>query len=92
MKNDFRNIVLIYSYLFICLNTHDFKKVPTFAYEKRLSRIETLRLAITYISFMGDLLTSDGGNSDKNSIAQDATSSITAVGSRNGGLKGIDST
>ncbi|CAG7729076.1 unnamed protein product [Allacma fusca] len=31
-------------------------KVPTFAYEKRLSRIETLRLAITYISFMSDLL------------------------------------
>ncbi|KAJ0055035.1 hypothetical protein NL108_008766 [Boleophthalmus pectinirostris] len=32
------------------------KKVPTFAYEKRLSRIETLRLAIIYISFMMDLL------------------------------------
>ncbi|XP_061615488.1 fer3-like protein [Phyllopteryx taeniolatus] len=32
------------------------KKVPTFAYEKRLSRIETLRLAIVYISFMKDLL------------------------------------
>ncbi|CAG7785695.1 unnamed protein product [Allacma fusca] len=32
------------------------RKVPTFAYEKRLSRIETLRLAITYISFMSDLL------------------------------------
>ena len=31
-------------------------KVPTFAYEKRLSRIETLRLAITYISFMDELL------------------------------------
>lgn len=31
-------------------------KVPTFAYEKRLSRIETLRLAITYIAFMGELL------------------------------------
>ncbi|XP_061399658.1 protein Fer3-like [Musca vetustissima] len=31
-------------------------KVPTFAYEKRLSRIETLRLAITYIGFMQDLL------------------------------------
>ncbi|CAH2234728.1 jg18220, partial [Pararge aegeria aegeria] len=30
--------------------------VPTFAYEKRLSRIETLRLAITYISFMCELL------------------------------------
>jgi hypothetical protein len=33
------------------------RKVPTFAYEKRLSRIETLRLAITYISFMTELLT-----------------------------------
>lgn len=33
------------------------KKVPTFAYEKRLSRIETLRLAIVYISFMMELLT-----------------------------------
>ncbi|XP_034455948.1 fer3-like protein [Hippoglossus hippoglossus] len=31
-------------------------KVPTFAYEKRLSRIDTLRLAIVYISFMRDLL------------------------------------
>ncbi|XP_065217672.1 protein Fer3 [Planococcus citri] len=36
------------------------RKVPTFAYEKRLSRIETLRLAITYISFMNELLTSNG--------------------------------
>uniref|UniRef100_T1IZM7 BHLH domain-containing protein n=1 Tax=Strigamia maritima TaxID=126957 RepID=T1IZM7_STRMM len=32
------------------------KKVPTFAYEKRLSRIETLRLAITYIAFMTEVL------------------------------------
>ncbi|XP_053120696.1 fer3-like protein [Hemicordylus capensis] len=32
------------------------KKVPTFAYEKRLSRIETLRLAIGYIAFMTELL------------------------------------
>ncbi|XP_065560682.1 fer3-like protein [Artemia franciscana] len=32
------------------------RKVPTFAYEKRLSRIETLRLAITYIKFMSELL------------------------------------
>ena len=30
--------------------------MPTFAYEKRLSRIETLRLAITYITFMDELL------------------------------------
>ncbi|XP_046986347.1 heart- and neural crest derivatives-expressed protein 1-like [Schistocerca americana] len=37
------------------------RKVPTFAYEKRLSRIETLRLAITYISFMSELLTGGVG-------------------------------
>ncbi|GCC29135.1 hypothetical protein chiPu_0007572 [Chiloscyllium punctatum] len=36
------------------------KKVPTFAYEKRLSRIETLRLAIVYISFMTELLNNKG--------------------------------
>jgi len=36
-------------------------KVPTFAYEKRLSRIEPLRLAITYISFMDELLASPPG-------------------------------
>lgn len=30
--------------------------VPTFSYEKKLSRIETLRLAITYIDFLGALL------------------------------------
>ncbi|OQR75946.1 hypothetical protein BIW11_08093, partial [Tropilaelaps mercedesae] len=32
------------------------KKVPTFAYEKRLSRIETLRLAIMYIAFMSEVV------------------------------------
>ncbi|CAL8296373.1 unnamed protein product [Lota lota] len=32
------------------------RKVPTFPYEKRLSRIDTLRLAMVYISFMTDLL------------------------------------
>ena len=35
-------------------------KVPTFAYEKRLSRIETLRLAMTYISFMADIVNGRG--------------------------------
>lgn len=38
------------------------RKVPTFAYEKRLSRIETLRLAITYIGFMSELLAGGNGN------------------------------
>jgi hypothetical protein len=32
------------------------KRVPTFAYEKKLSRIETLRLAVTYIRFMAELV------------------------------------
>lgn len=35
------------------------RKVPTFAYEKRLSRIETLRLAIVYIDFMTEILNND---------------------------------
>ena len=34
------------------------KRIPTFAYEKRLSRIDTLRLAIMYINFMRELLSS----------------------------------
>lgn len=44
------------------------KTVPTFAYEKRLSRIETLRLAMLYITFMGDVLSgkqSSDGNFTK---------------------------
>ncbi|KAL8587012.1 hypothetical protein ACOMHN_023402 [Nucella lapillus] len=33
------------------------KRLPAFNYEKRLSRIETLRLAMTYIGFMKDVTT-----------------------------------
>ncbi|XP_076460524.1 uncharacterized protein LOC143293507 [Babylonia areolata] len=32
------------------------RRIPTFAYEKRLSRIETLRLAISYIGFMSEIV------------------------------------
>uniref|UniRef100_A0A8C0VI05 BHLH domain-containing protein n=1 Tax=Cyanistes caeruleus TaxID=156563 RepID=A0A8C0VI05_CYACU len=32
--------------------------VPTFPYEKRLSKIDTLRLAIAYIALLGDILLS----------------------------------
>ena len=35
------------------------KRVPTFAYEKKLSRIDTLNLAVTYIEFMSDMLKKD---------------------------------
>lgn len=38
------------------------KRLPAFSYEKRLSRIETLRLAMTYIAFMKDV--SDGKEPD----------------------------
>ncbi|CAD5122472.1 DgyrCDS10895 [Dimorphilus gyrociliatus] len=33
--------------------------VPTFPYEKRLSKIDTLKLAIAYIALLGDLLEAD---------------------------------
>ncbi|XP_023225983.1 fer3-like protein [Centruroides sculpturatus] len=36
------------------------KLVPTFTYEKRLSRIDTLRLAIMYIAFMTDVVRGTG--------------------------------
>uniref|UniRef100_A0A6G1S758 Protein Fer3 n=1 Tax=Aceria tosichella TaxID=561515 RepID=A0A6G1S758_9ACAR len=56
------------------------KKVPSFAYEKRLSRIETLKLAIMYIKFM-DNLVNDDAYADKykhllaNSFCSGSTSS-----------------
>jgi hypothetical protein len=36
------------------------KRVPTFAYEKKLSRMETLKLAVTYIEFMAEILENNG--------------------------------
>lgn len=41
-------------------------KVPTFPYEKRLSKIDTLRLAIAYIALLRDILAS--GNDPKSYI------------------------
>ncbi|XP_077775281.1 uncharacterized protein LOC144325533 [Podarcis muralis] len=41
--------------------------VPTFPYEKRLSKIDTLRLAIAYIALLSDILTS---GSDPKSYVQ----------------------
>ena len=35
------------------------RHVPTFPYEKRLSKIDTLRLAIAYISLLREILHSD---------------------------------
>jgi hypothetical protein len=57
------------------------RKVPTFAYEKRLSRIETLRLAITYISFMIELLSGKGNDSSGSSHVSSAGASAAILGS-----------
>ena len=35
--------------------------VPTLPYERRLSKVETLRLAIGYINFLSELISSDDG-------------------------------
>ncbi len=37
------------------LRTH----IPTLPYEKRLSKVDTLKLAISYITFLGDMLRKD---------------------------------
>ncbi|XP_050700179.1 fer3-like protein [Eriocheir sinensis] len=60
------------------------RKVPTFAYEKRLSRIETLRLAITYISFMTELLASEHEAAAVAAAAAAAASSAPGAGGRGG--------
>lgn len=40
------------------LRTH----IPTLPYEKRLSKVDTLRLAISYINFLTELISSDTGD------------------------------
>lgn len=56
--------------------------VPTFTYEKRLSRIETLRLAIMYIQFMSETLSQPKSSqhpNNKNRILNPYTSNCTAL-------------
>ncbi|VVD01093.1 unnamed protein product [Leptidea sinapis] len=38
--------------------------IPTLPYEKRLSKVDTLKLAIGYISFLGELVRADRNGSD----------------------------
>lgn len=69
------------------------KRVPTFAYEKKLSRIETLRLAVTYIRFMAELLgTLDGGGMRFDGGPGDAGAGQCSVGLRCGDLHGRSAT
>jgi len=51
--------------------------IPTLPYEKRLSKVDTLKLAIGYINFLSDIVTSDrnstqgaGGNAGSHGIHQ----------------------
>ncbi len=66
------------------------KRVPTFAYEKKLSRIETLKLAVTYIEFMSDLLKNNGEkckdflSEGKSSAGQDVGEDEEAAGTEVG--------
>lgn len=39
--------------------------IPTLPYEKRLSKVDTLRLAIGYISFLADMVNSSGISGDQ---------------------------
>lgn len=58
------------------------KKVPSFAYEKRLSRIETLKLAIMYIKFMDDLVNDDAyAEKYKQLTANTSAASVASVSS-----------
>lgn len=59
------------------------KRVPTFAYEKRLSRIDTLRLAMTYIRFMTELLESTSAPSSS-STSTSSMAAIAGAGHNNG--------
>lgn len=36
--------------------------IPTLPYEKRLSKVDTLKLAIGYINFLNELVRADKGN------------------------------
>ena len=60
--------IIVKKNISVILKTFKYFQVPTFAYEKRLSRIETLRLAITYISFMDELVTTNGSSSTNNNL------------------------
>ena len=71
------------------------KTIPSFPYEKKLSRIQTLRLAIDYISFMTELL---HGNTDpyacmpQNHYAREyAIQMTTGTGSLPGAVSGAAS-
>lgn len=44
--------------------------IPTLPYEKRLSKVDTLRIAIGYISFLGELLSSDVQSKNDNDKTQ----------------------
>lgn len=65
------------------------KKVPTFAYEKRLSRIETLRLAIMYIAFMTEVVRGkdqDGHSNHENHVPLPAPAYTSGHGLADGHL------
>jgi len=60
------------------------KRVPSFAYEKKLSRIDTLKLAVTYIEFMTDMLEKEA-RKKKTDAADAGTAETTKAQTGNSG-------
>jgi len=60
------------------------KRVPSFAYEKRLSRIETLKLAIMYIKFMDNLVKDESYMEKYIQLTANNPSTMMAITSPNG--------
>ena len=55
--------------------------IPIFPYEKKLSRIQTLRLAIDYIEFMGSILHQPSETCDPSSVQQEHQSEHISINS-----------
>ncbi|KAK7009954.1 pancreas transcription factor 1 subunit alpha [Biomphalaria glabrata] len=65
------------------------QRIPTFAYEKRLSRIETLRLAISYIAFMAGIVNGeDPGRTRLGHVTKNDPQSSEVPSSTNGMMDG----
>ncbi|XP_043193590.1 pancreas transcription factor 1 subunit alpha-like [Amphibalanus amphitrite] len=66
------------------LRTH----IPTLPYEKKLSKVDTLRLAIGYISFLGEMISSDDGQHASHKLNGDAPKKIVLQSKDGGQLRG----
>ncbi|XP_037076412.1 pancreas transcription factor 1 subunit alpha-like [Pollicipes pollicipes] len=66
------------------LRTH----IPTLPYEKKLSKVDTLRLAIGYISFLGEMISSDDGQQASHKLNGELPKKIVLQSKDGGQLRG----